>query len=96
MNSRVSCDLAASTGIHTGEGVVKMLLAGASVAQVASTLYLNGPNQVSRILKRMQRWMEEKGFTSVQEFQGIVSGQYEDNPATFERMQFMKHYSEIS
>jgi len=95
MSSRVSCDLAASTGIHTGEGVVKMLLAGASVAQVASTLYLNGPNQMTRILKRMERWMEEKGFTSVQQFKGMVSGQYVDNPAGFERMQFMKHYSEI-
>ena len=96
MNNRVSCDLAASTGIHTGEGVIKMLLAGAAATQVASTLYRNGPDQISRILKRMQSWMEEKGFHSVQELRGIVSSKYEGNPASFERMQFMKHFSEIS
>jgi dihydroorotate dehydrogenase (fumarate) len=96
MSGRVSCDLAASTGIHTGEGVIKMLLAGASVTQLASTLYMNGPDQITRILKRVQLWMEEKGFDSVQKFRGIVSRQYEGNPAAFERMQFMKHFSEIN
>jgi dihydroorotate dehydrogenase (fumarate) len=96
MSGRVSCDLAASTGIHTGEGVIKMLLAGASVTQVASTLYMNGPDQITRILKVMQRWMEEKGFDTVEKLRGIVSRQYEGNPAAFERMQFMKHFSEIN
>ncbi len=39
--------------------------------------------------------MTEKGFDSVSEFRGLVSKAYEANPATFDRMQFMKQFSEI-
>ncbi len=95
MSGRVDCDLAASTGIHTGDDVIKMLLAGAKVTQVASTLYKNGPDQISRMLKRLERWMTEKKFDTLDQFRGKVAGAYEGNPAVFERMQFMKHFSEI-
>jgi len=95
MSQRVGCDLAASTGIHGGEDVVKMLLAGASVVQVASTLYKNGPDQIGRILKRLEQWMDDKGYRSIEEFRGKATDAYKENPAVFERMQFMKHYSEI-
>jgi dihydroorotate dehydrogenase (fumarate) len=95
MSNKVYCDLAASTGIHAGEDVIKMLLAGATVTQVASTLYKNGPEQVAKILSTLQDWMTEKGFDSVKQFRGMVSHAYEANPATFDRMQFMKQFSEI-
>ncbi|MEN8157595.1 MAG: dihydroorotate dehydrogenase-like protein [Bacteroidota bacterium] len=96
MSGRVDCDLAASTGIHTGDEVIKMLLAGASVTQVASTLYKNGPDQIGRMLKRLEGWMADKGFDSIDQFRGKVAGVYETDPAVFERMQFMKHFSNIS
>lgn len=95
MSNKVSCDLAASTGIHTGKDAIKMLLAGATVTQVASTLYKHGPDQVKRILLKIERWMTEKGFDTVGEFRGLVSKAYESNPASFDRMQFMKQFSEI-
>ncbi len=95
MSGRVDCDLAASTGIHTGEDVVKMILAGATVTQLASTLYKNGPDQISRILKRLEKWMMDKEFDSPGQFRGTVARMYGDDPAAFERMQFMKNFSEI-
>lgn len=95
MSSKVDCDLAASTGIHSGVDMIKMLLAGATVTQVASTLYINGPDQASRILSKLEKWMDEKGFDTVKQFRGKVSQSYEGNPAAFERMQFMKYFSEI-
>lgn len=95
MSGKVDCDLAASTGIHTGEDVIKMLLAGASVAQVASTLYKKGPDQIGRILKKIEKWMTNKGFDSLEEFRGVLARKYGEDPAAFERMQFMKNFSEI-
>jgi dihydroorotate dehydrogenase (fumarate) len=95
MSGRVNCDLAASTGIHTGDEVIKMLLAGASAVQVASTLYKNGPDQISRMLQRLNKWMTDKNFKSLDQFRGTVAKAYGDDPAAFERMQFMKHFSEI-
>ncbi|MCP4312186.1 MAG: dihydroorotate dehydrogenase-like protein [Bacteroidetes bacterium] len=95
MSGKIDCDLAASTGIHNGEDVVKMLLAGAAVTQVASTLYKNGPDQIGRILIRLEKWMEEKEFDTIDQFRGKVAREYGDDPAAFERMQFMKNFSEI-
>jgi dihydroorotate dehydrogenase (fumarate) len=95
MSGRVNCDLAASTGIHTGDEVIKMLLAGASAVQVASTLYKNGPDQISRMLQGLNKWMTDKNFESLDQFRGTVAKAYGDDPAAFERMQFMKHFSEI-
>lgn len=95
MSGRVGCDLAASSGIHSGDEAIKMLLAGAMVTQLASTLYKNGPDQLRRILKKLNQWMEEKGFEHIDQFRGRLAGIYENNPAAFERMQFMKQYSEI-
>ncbi len=95
MSERVTCNLAASTGIHTGKDVIKMLLAGATAIQLVSTLYKNGPEQINRILKELETWMSEKGFNSLEQFRGKISRKYGADPAAFERMQFMKHFSEI-
>jgi len=95
MSERVTCNLAASTGIHTGEDVIKMLLAGATAIQLVSTLYNNGPEQIKRILTELDDWMSKQGFNSVEQFRGKISRKYGADPAAFERMQFMKHFSEI-
>jgi len=95
MSERVTCNLAASTGIHTGKDVIKMLLAGATAIQLVSTLYKNGPEQINRILKELETWMSEKGFNSLEQFRGKISRKYGADPAAFERMQFMKYFSEI-
>jgi len=95
MSERVTCNLAASTGIHTGEDVIKMLLAGATAIQLVSTLYKNGPEQINRILTELDNWMSKQGFNTVEQFRGKISRKYGADPAAFERMQFMKHFSEI-
>ncbi|MCK5694694.1 MAG: dihydroorotate dehydrogenase-like protein [Bacteroidales bacterium] len=95
MSERVTCNLAASTGIHTGEDVIKMLLAGATAIQLVSTLYKNGPDMIKRILTELDKWMSDQGFNTVEQFRGKISRKYGADPAAFERMQFMKHFSEI-
>jgi dihydroorotate dehydrogenase (fumarate) len=95
LSARVPCNIAASTGIHTGEDVIKVLLAGATAVQIVSTIYKNGPDQMSRMLKKLEEWMKEKGFDSLDQFRGKISRMYGADPAAFERMQFMKHFSEI-
>jgi dihydroorotate dehydrogenase (fumarate) len=72
-----------------------MLLAGATAVQVVSTLYKNGPEKIKRLLTELDDWMTEKGFDAVDQFRGKISRLYGADPAAFERMQFMKHFSEI-
>ena len=87
---RVDCDLAASTGVHDGAGVIKQLLAGASVVQVCSTLYLNGLEQIRRLLGYIEVWMEGHGFDSIDQIRGKLSQMQSDRPELYERLQYIK------
>jgi len=93
MAERVKCDLAATTGIHDGSAVIKQLLAGANAVQVASVLYKHGIHYIEQMLKDIQNWMEEHNFNSINEFRGKMSQAKSLNPASFERAQFMRHFS---
>ncbi len=87
---RVSCDLAASTGIHDARGVIKQLLAGASAVQIASTLYLNGVEQIGRIIQEMENWMKRHSFDSIDQIRGKLSQLKSDRPELYERLQYIK------
>lgn len=92
MADRVDCDLAASTGVHDGKAMVKQILAGANAVQVVSSLYRNGSRQIGSILAELSHWMEENGYHSPDDFRGKLSQARSSNPASFERVQFMKHF----
>lgn len=94
MAKRVNCDLAASTGIHDGAAVVKQLLAGANAVQVVSALYNKGPERIQNMLKDVKKWMIAKDFTTIDEFRGKLSQEKSGNPAVYERVQFMKYFSD--
>lgn len=82
-------DLAASTGIHDSNGVVKQLLAGATVTQLCTTLYLNGIPYLADIHQGLMDWMKKKGYKSLADFRGKVS-MHRENSTGFERLQYMK------
>jgi len=96
MAKRVSCDLAASTGVHDGVALIKQLLAGADAVQVASTLYLNGTSRIAEMLKTLEEWMGKRGYGSLADFKGTMSQARSSNPAAYERVQFMKHFAGLS
>ncbi len=94
MANRVKCDLAASTGVHDGRAVIKQLLAGASAVQVVSALYKNGPEYLETMIKDLTDWMAKKNYNRIGDFRGLLSQEREVNPALFERVQFMKYFSD--
>ena len=96
LSGMVENDFAGSTGVHDSEGVVKMLLAGASAVQVVSTLYQNGTSRVTEIIAGLEDWMEEHSFDSLDQFRGRLSYKMQEDQSHFERIQFMKHYSGIA
>ncbi len=91
----VKCDLAASTGIHNGSGVIKQLLAGARAVQVASTLYQKGFQEIGTMLNELESWMDRHNYQAIDDFRGKLSVAQTSNPAVYERIQFMKHFSGI-
>ncbi len=95
LSSRVECSLVATTGIHTAESAIKQLLAGATAFEVVSAVYKHGYPEISVILKGMEEWMDTKGYKTIEGFRGKMNQQNISNPSEFERVQFMRLYSEI-
>ena len=93
MYNRVGCDLAASTGIHDGASVIKQVLAGAKAVEIASAFYKNGKGIIKNMLSELSIWMDENGYKSLDDFRGKMSQDKAQNPAAYERMQFMKYFS---
>ncbi len=91
----VSCDLCASTGVHSGRDVIKILLAGGAATQIVSTIYNNGLGQIAVMLNEIETWMAQKGYNYIDQFAGKMSSFETDTPATYERIQFMKYYSQV-
>jgi dihydroorotate dehydrogenase (fumarate) len=90
LHGRVACSLAATTGVHRAEDVLKVLLAGADVAMMASALLQHGPGHVRRVLSEVAAWMEEREYASVRQLVGSVSQRAVPDPAAFERANYMK------
>jgi len=95
LSSRLHCDVAASTGVHDGAAAIKQLLAGAKVVQISTVLYKKGFGEIGSMLKDIEAWMDKHSFDKVDDFIGKMSVKDVENPAAYERVQFMKHFSGI-
>ncbi|MBC5620398.1 MULTISPECIES: dihydroorotate dehydrogenase-like protein [Butyricimonas] len=89
-------EISASTGVHSGEAVVKLLLAGATTVQLCSVLYEKGISVIGEMNTFIKTWMESKAFESIDDFRGMLSYSSIDNPDLYERAQFMKYFSNKS
>ncbi len=87
---RIKADLAATSGIHTAQDVVKMLMAGANVTMMASALLHHGIDYLRQTLRDMEAWMEEHEYESVRQMQGSMSQKSVAEPAAFERANYIK------
>lgn len=90
LRPHLECSLAATTGIHTAKDVIKMVLAGADVAMMASVLLYSGPKVLTTMLSDMEQWMEEKEYTSLEEMKGAMSSASVGDPSAFERANYIK------
>ncbi|MFY9592320.1 MAG: dihydroorotate dehydrogenase-like protein [Bacteroidales bacterium] len=88
-------EISASTGIHNANGAIQLLLAGASSLQLCSVLYKNGLNEFKTINAGILKWMEEKGYNSIDDFKAKLSYSNIKAPSVYERFQFIKHISTI-
>ena len=90
LRGRIKASLAATSGIHSAEDVIKLLLVGADVTMLCSTLLRNGAQQIRRIEAGLAEWMEAHEYSSVHELQGSMSQRRCQDPAAFERAQYMR------
>lgn len=94
LSGKVSCNLAATTGIHNGKSLIKNILAGADAVQVATVLYEKGPEYIPEMLAEVEQWMTAKGYASLREITGKLNAERIKQPMLYERAQFMKYFSD--
>ncbi len=90
LHGRIKADLAATSGIHTGEDVIKMLMVGANVTMLCSALLKNGVGHLHTVEQEMRNWMEKHEYESVSQMRGSMSQIQCADPTAFERAQYIR------
>ncbi len=87
---KIKASMAATSGVHDFEDVIKVLMAGGDIAMMCSELLRHGNGRIGQILDGMKKWMEEKEYESVEQMKGSMSQKSVAEPAAFERANYMK------
>ena len=90
LHKNIKASICSSRGIFTGEDVISMLLAGSDCVQVVSTLYKNKIEQITAILQDIERWMDKKGYKTIDDFKGKMSKQNVSDPFAYQRAQYVE------
>ncbi len=90
LHGRLHASLGATTGIHSGLDVVKMIMAGADATMLCSALLRNGIQHAGKIRKDLEEWMDGHDYESVEQMKGVMSHKSLDNPDAFIRTNYIR------
>jgi len=87
---RVHLSLAGSGGVHSATDAAKLLLVGADVTMVCSSLLKQGIGHVRNLEMDLQRWMARHEYDTIGQMKGVLSQWRCQDPTAFERVQFIE------
>ena len=90
LHGRVKASLAATGGVHAAEDAVKLLMVGANVTMMCSSLIRHGIDHLRHVERELRDWMEAHEYESVAQMQGSMSQIKCSDPGAFERAQYMR------
>jgi dihydroorotate dehydrogenase (fumarate) len=90
LRGQLTQSLAATTGVHSAEDALKMILSGADVVMMTSALLRRGPEFLRLVLDGVETWLEANGYASVDQARGSVSRNAVAEPEAFERSNYMQ------
>lgn len=96
LSSVVNTDIAVTTGIHTPETAIKMILAGAAAVQICSVIYQKGVDVIAGFNDRIQKFLEDNNVGSLSQIRGRLDYSTIADPALYERVQFMKTFGSLA
>jgi dihydroorotate dehydrogenase (fumarate) len=82
--------LAVSSGAHEAIDVVKGIMVGADVVMMTSALLRRGPEHVATVESGLRAWLADHEYESVAQLRGSASAATAENPAAFERANYMQ------
>jgi dihydroorotate dehydrogenase (fumarate) len=90
LRNQTRISLAATSGVHSSDDVVKLLLAGADVTMTASSLLEHGPQHLCVLLDGLRTWLEKNNYSSVQQIKGGLSQANYPDRTVFERCNYVE------
>ena len=90
LREHFTVSLAATSGAHCSEDVIKLLLAGADVVMMATAALQQGPEIFGKVREELQSWLQEKDYASVAQMKGSMSRAKCPRPAELERGNYMR------
>jgi dihydroorotate dehydrogenase (fumarate) len=90
VREQTRASLAATSGIHFTEDVIKALLAGADVTMLASVLLRRGPQYLGTLIRELEHWLHEKGYASVEQLKGSMDRGSCPDPSSWERANYTR------
>jgi dihydroorotate dehydrogenase (fumarate) len=87
---RISASLAASTGVESADDVFKYLLAGADAVMTTSSLLRHGVKHIRALRDGLSALLVARGVDSVRDIRGRMSRKNTQNPAVFERANYIQ------
>jgi dihydroorotate dehydrogenase (fumarate) len=89
LHGKINASICGNTGILTGDDMIQMLLAGADAVQVVTTLYKNGIGNIKNMLGDLEKWMDSKNYSKIDDFKGKLSKENTNDPFAYKRSQYV-------
>lgn len=89
LHGNVRASVCTSTGVYSGNDVIKMILAGADAVQAVSTIYQNGTDVIQSMTEEVTKWMDGHGYKTIDAFRGKLSMKKTDNKLPYQRAQYI-------
>jgi dihydroorotate dehydrogenase (fumarate) len=86
---RIRADMAATSGVHAAEDVIKLLMVGANVTMLCSALLQRGVDHIRTVERGVRDWMEAHEYSSVRQMRGSMSQQNVADASAFERAHYI-------
>jgi dihydroorotate dehydrogenase (fumarate) len=90
LHRRTKASLAATTGVHTADDVVKYLLAGADVVMTTSAILEHGTGHMRTLLDGLTDWLDRREMADLAHVRGLLSQGKIRNPEAYERANYIK------
>jgi dihydroorotate dehydrogenase (fumarate) len=90
LRAQTPMTLAATGGVHGHAEALKLLLAGADVVHLASSLLEHGPARLTGILQDIKAWMIEREYESVAQLKGSMCQAHLRDPSTLARQSYIR------
>lgn len=90
VHTHIKADIALSGGAHTHEDVIKSIMVGAKTVQVVSALLQHGPQYIGELVRKLDQWLEEHEYESVDQMRGSMGLSNCPDPSVYERANYLK------